>query len=57
MEDGLSKMKLATTEDGHVRNLRRVMLSISAEKRDNLVSGMPERMRKCMRQDRGYIGK
>ena len=57
MKDGLSKIESATTEDGLVRNLRKVVLSISAEKRDNLVFGMPERMRKCIRQDRGHIGK
>lgn len=57
MKDELSKMEPATTEDGLVRNLRKVWLSISAETLDNLVCGMPERMRECIRQGGGYIGK
>ena len=57
MNDELSKMKPATTEDGLVRSLRKVWLSISAETLDNLICGIPERMRECVRQGGGYIGK
>ena len=57
MKDELRKMEPATCEDRLARNLRMVWLSISAETLDNLVCGMPERMRECIRQGGGYIWK
>ena len=57
VQNELDMMEPATTEKALIRNLQRAWLSISAETLDNLMCGMPDRMRECVRLGGGYIGK
>lgn len=57
VQDELDKMGPATNETALVRNLQKAWSSISAETLNNLMCGMPERMRECVRLGGGCIGK
>ena len=53
----LDKLEPATSETTLVSNLQKAWCKISAETLDNLVCGMPERMRECVRLGGACIGK
>ena len=57
MQSELDVMELATAEQALIRDLRRAWLSISEEILDNLMCGLPDRLRVCVRLGGGYIGK
>ena len=56
MQSELDMMEPATDEQALFRTLQRAWLSISAETLDNLMCGMPDRLRECVRLGGGYIG-
>lgn len=57
VKDQLDKMEPARSQETLIRSLKRAWLSISAETLDNLMCGMPDRMRECVRLRGGYICK
>ncbi|XP_043229039.1 uncharacterized protein LOC122385098 [Amphibalanus amphitrite] len=57
VQDRMDKMAPASSETALIRNLRSAWSSISGETLDNLMCGMPERMRACVRKRGGYINK
>ena len=57
VKDEVDKATPATSEATLIRNVQSAWCSISAETLDNLVCGMPERMRACVREGGAYINK
>lgn len=57
VKDKVDKATPATSEATLIRNVQSAWCSISAETLDNLVCGMPERMRACVREGGAYINK
>lgn len=57
VKEELNKMKPATSEKTLIQNVQVAWRRIKAETLDNLMCGMPERMRECIRLHGGYIGK